>query len=132
MFLSMLKNISHKYDILPRYSITSIICHKHYKLVWKIPYVMQISLVISMKIHPHFANLQDQRNHFGHPHSTHLLAFSCYMQHQTAMGGSRTTQFIYNKVALNQLSILFLLTVKWRQMKNGTEKVKQRCLLCTE
>lgn len=31
------------------------------------PYAMQNSLVISVKIHPHFASLQDQRNYPGHP-----------------------------------------------------------------
>lgn len=47
------------------------------------PYIMQIPLVISVKIHTHFANLQDQRNHFGHPQHS-LLALSRYSQYQNA------------------------------------------------
>lgn len=33
----------------------------------------------------------------------------------------------YTKVALNQLTFLFFLSMKWREIKNETEKVKQGC-----
>lgn len=48
------------------------------------PHAMQISLLLSIKIHTHFAHLEDQRNHLGHPQ--HMLgSITCYRQHQKDM-----------------------------------------------